>query len=62
MDQQQTPTAPQDMTREELEAEVTELRDRVASMRRDVDLLAALEAAGVDGWDGYDEAREALDD
>ena len=39
--------------------EVDVLRARVAELEKDSRFLSALEAAGVDSWEGYDEAREA---
>lgn len=43
-------------------AEVHRLTARVAELEADSAFLAALYAAGVDNWEGYDEAREALDE
>ena len=40
----------------ELLAEVDRLRDRVAELDKDSLILSALEAAGVDNWEGYDDA------
>ncbi|WP_037805017.1 hypothetical protein [Streptomyces sp. NRRL F-5135] len=40
-------------------AEATEtLRARVAELEKDAAFLRALEAAGVDNWEGYDDACE----
>lgn len=39
-----------------------ELRKRVAELEKDSDRLTALEAAGVDNWEGYGNAFAALDD
>jgi hypothetical protein len=39
-------------------AEVRRLQARVAELEPDATLLAALYAAGVDNWEGYDNARE----
>ena len=38
-----------------------ELKLHVAVLERSLDKLLALEAAGVDNWDGYDFAMEQLD-
>ncbi|MFJ5151412.1 hypothetical protein ACIQCF_07455 [Streptomyces sp. NPDC088353] len=43
-----------------LAAEVRRLRARVSEMENDVALLHALEAAGVDNWEGYDDALARL--
>ncbi|MFE4691211.1 hypothetical protein ACFRH6_14275 [Streptomyces sp. NPDC056749] len=57
--------APADETRrvpfelgETLTPAVDWLINRVAELEKDSNLLAALHAAGVDNWDGYDDARE----
>jgi hypothetical protein len=42
--------------------ELTRLRERVAELEADSALLGALEAAGVDDWEGYGEAMRALHD
>lgn len=42
-------------------AEVRRLQARVAELEPDSALLAALYAAGVDNWEGYDNAREEAD-
>lgn len=34
--------------------------DEYKRLQRDSQLLAALEAAGVDNWEGYDVAKEAI--
>ncbi|MFD9259071.1 hypothetical protein [Streptomyces sp. NPDC059538] len=49
-------------TVEELQAEVQRLKDRIAELEKGAALLSALHAAGVDNWEGYDEALEALED
>lgn len=36
--------------------EYDELMDRITDMEDDLQLLSALQAAGVDNWDGYDYA------
>lgn len=41
-------------------ATVRHLTSRVQELEADSAFLAALEAAGVDNWEGYDDAREAL--
>lgn len=43
-------------------AEVRRLQARVAELEPDAALLAALYAAGVDNWEGYDDARGQADD
>jgi hypothetical protein len=43
-----------------LVAEVRRLTDRVTELENDSAMLSALYAAGVDSWDGYDEARDRL--
>jgi hypothetical protein len=40
--------------------EVRRLRAQVAELEDDAALLSALQAAGVDNWEGYDDARERL--
>jgi len=45
----------------ELLAEVERLRARNTELESDAQFLAALQAMGVDNWDGYDEACELLD-
>lgn len=40
-------------------AEVDQLRARIAELEEDSSMLNALYAAGVDNWDGYDEACES---
>ncbi|WP_405506366.1 hypothetical protein OG323_06150 [Streptomyces cyaneofuscatus] len=40
--------------------EIDRLRARVAELEKDSSFLAALEAAGVDNWEGYGDACEAL--
>ena len=42
------------------QAEVERLKARVAELEEDARLLAALNAAGVDNWDGYSYAHELL--
>ena len=42
-------------------AEVRRLQALVAELEPDSALLAALYAAGVDNWEGYDNAREEAD-
>lgn len=42
-------------------AEVRRLRARVAELEGDAALLSALQAAGVDNWEGYDDALERPD-
>ena len=42
-------------------AEVRRLQALVAELEPDAALLAALYAAGVDNWEGYDNAREEAD-
>lgn len=42
-------------------ADLRRARDRVADLEQDSILLSALYAAGVDNWDGYDDAREQAD-
>lgn len=44
-----------------LVAEVRRLRAQVAELEPDVAFLAALEAGGVDSWEGYDDARAAVE-
>ena len=41
------------ITIDELQAEIQELED-------DADFLAALQAAGVDNWEGYEHAQEIM--
>ena len=43
-----------------LAAEVRRLNARVAELEEDGNLLSALQAAGVDNWEGYDDAIEHL--
>lgn len=43
-------------------AEIDKLREKATEMQSDCDLLNALEMAGVDNWEGYDMAREAMGD
>lgn len=44
-------------------AAMVEIRDRrIAELEKDVALLRALEAFGVDNWDGYDEAIQSLEE
>jgi len=45
----------------ELLAEVERLRSRNAELEEDAQFLGALQAMGVDNWDGYDEACELLE-
>jgi len=40
--------------------EVRRLRAQVAELEDDASLLSALQAAGVDNWEGYDDALERL--
>lgn len=42
-------------------AEVRRLRAEAAELSTDVALLRALEAFGVDNWDGYDEAIQSVE-
>ena len=42
-------------------AETAELRARVTELEADSRLLSALEVAGVDNWEGYDDALEGCD-
>lgn len=42
--------------------EITELRVSVTELRKDSDFLNALEAAGVDNWEGYETACESIGD
>ncbi len=44
------------------EANVTISRDEYERLQRAERKLSALEAGGVDNWDGYDWAMEALQD
>ncbi|WP_032769885.1 hypothetical protein [Streptomyces sp. CNS654] len=46
--------------RDDLRAENDRLRDRLAKLEHSTAELAALEAHGVDNWDGYDEAIASL--
>lgn len=39
------------------EDEIEQLRARLASMEEEVAFLRCLEAAGVDGWEGYEDAQ-----
>ena len=41
---------------------VGELEKQVESMQRDSAVLRALEGAGVDNWEGYEDALEAVED
>jgi hypothetical protein len=41
-------------------AEVRRLREAAAGLEDDAALLSALQAAGVDNWEGYDDALERL--
>jgi hypothetical protein len=41
-------------------AEVKRLTDQVAELEADSRLLASLQACGVDNWDGYDDAIQAV--
>lgn len=41
---------------------VTISREKYEALERDSDFLAALEGAGVDNWDGYDFAVQAMND
>lgn len=41
-------------------AEVGRQAKRIAELEKDSQFLAALEAAGVDNWEGYDDACEGL--
>lgn len=50
----------QDMTRDELIVELRRLLEQVRQLRSDLALFYALQAAGVDNWEGYEEARDSL--
>lgn len=57
---------PKGLTVDQLTRDVKQLRgmlvaahSRIAELEKDSALLAALEAAGVDNWEGYDDAVEA---
>ncbi|NUP15430.1 MAG: hypothetical protein HOZ81_04865 [Streptomyces sp.] len=43
----------------EVAAELASLRARVNALQEDAELLSALDAAGVDSWEGYDGAVSA---
>lgn len=43
-------------------AEIDNLRKTTAELEKDSGFLAALQAAGVDNWEGYEIARESMDD
>lgn len=45
-------------TRDEAVSEIIGLRNRLAAALRQLRKLEALEAAGVDNWEGYDEAMQ----
>jgi hypothetical protein len=40
--------------------EIARLKARIAELEKDSDLLEALRAYGVDNWDGYDDAIQAV--
>ena len=40
---------------------VTISKEEYESLKRDAEVLRALEGAGVDNWEGYEVALEALD-
>ena len=44
------------------EPTVTITKAEYEQLKRDSEWLGCLEAAGVDNWDGYDEAREMMSD
>lgn len=46
----------------ELLAEVVRLRKQVTELEKDSATLAALEAYGVDNWEGYDDALAGVDE
>ncbi|WP_327066832.1 hypothetical protein [Kitasatospora sp. NBC_01302] len=41
--------------------EITQLREQIAKLEENSAVLRALEAAGVDNWDGYSDALSSLD-
>jgi len=43
-----------------IEDELKELKEKNRNLQRDSDFLNALECAGVDNWEGYEEAKENL--
>ena len=47
---------------DELQEKYNELRERVEELEDDVKFLRALEAAGVDSWEGYEVAQEMMED
>lgn len=40
---------------------ISRLKEEIRQLEKRVELLNALEAAGVDNWEGYDEALEILE-
>ena len=44
-----------------MEDRVTISKEEYESLKRDAEVLRALEGAGVDNWEGYEIALEALD-
>ena len=54
-----------DMLYDELKAKaklIERLHRKVRRLQQEADFLACLEAAGVDGWDGYEVAQELFDE
>lgn len=46
----------------ELKARIEELEKEVKDLTEDARFLWALEAAGVDNWEGYEHAQELMDE
>jgi hypothetical protein len=40
--------------------EVENLKKQIAELQEQADFLAALEACGVDSWEGYEQAQEMV--
>ena len=40
--------------------EIENLKKQIAELQERADFLAALEACGVDNWEGYDQAQEMV--
>lgn len=48
--------------KQERETYILGLLEKISSMKKDVAFLNCLQAAGVDNWEGYDQAQELLED
>lgn len=52
---------PSEWELDEIIMDVKALEESIENMSEDVDLLNALQCAGVDSWDGYEGAQELLE-